>query len=116
MSENTLQKIWKMMPNLRPNGGQDRLKIQQKAKKGMRKSLLKFDIDFSKFCWERKAKYDFEITFWLDFLDGPGGKGGVRIQNHFNLQISIRLQLGFDTRHPRRGAADENPCPNGYQK
>ena len=53
--------------------------------------MLKFDA-------ERKAKYNFEITFWLDFWDGPGGKGGGRIQNHFNIQISGRLLLGFDTR------------------
>ena len=33
-----------------------------------------------------------------DFWGGPGGKGGGRIQNQFNIQISIRLQLGFDTR------------------
>ena len=37
----------------------------------------------------------FGSTFW----DGPEGKGGVRIQNHFNHQISERLQLGFDTRY-----------------
>ena len=31
------EKIWKMMPKLKPNGGQDRLKIQKYAKKVMAK-------------------------------------------------------------------------------
>ena len=37
MLEKVMQKVSKMMPKLRPNGGQDRLKIQKYAKKGMAK-------------------------------------------------------------------------------
>ena len=37
MPEKAMQKVWKIVPKLRPNGGQDRLKIEKYAKKGMAK-------------------------------------------------------------------------------
>ena len=37
MLKKVMQKVWKMMPKLKPNGGQDRLKIQKYAKKDMPK-------------------------------------------------------------------------------
>ena len=37
MLEKVMQKVWKIMPKLGPNGGQDRLKIQKYPKKGMAK-------------------------------------------------------------------------------
>ena len=37
MPEKAVQKVWKLMQKWSPNGGQDRLKIQKYAKKGMAK-------------------------------------------------------------------------------
>ena len=37
MPEKVMQKVCKIMPKLKPNGGQDRLKIQKYAKKDMAK-------------------------------------------------------------------------------
>ena len=81
-------------------------KSENMQKKAWRKSMLKFDA-------EKKADAHFEIAFWLDFWSGPGGKWGGWIQD----KISERLQLWIShAMHPRRGAADENLCPNGPQK
>ena len=44
MSEKAMQKVSKMRPKLKPNGGQDHLKIQKNVKKGMPK------IDAEKLC------------------------------------------------------------------
>ena len=37
MPEKAMQKVWKMMPKWKPNGGQDRLKIRKYVKKSMAK-------------------------------------------------------------------------------
>ena len=56
MPEKAMQKVWKMMPKWRPNGGQDRLKILKNAKKGMAK------IDAEIWCW-KKGKSQFRDHF-----------------------------------------------------
>ena len=42
MPGKAMQKVWKMTPKWRPNGGQDRLKIRKYQKKGM----AKIDAEF----------------------------------------------------------------------
>ena len=58
MPEKAMQKVWKIMPKWRPNGGQDRLKIWKYAKKGM----AKIDAEI----WSLKIC---KIRFWDHFLD-----------------------------------------------
>ena len=57
MPEKAMQKVWKIMPKWRPNGGQDRLKIWKYAKKGMAK------IDAETWCWKMSR-----FWFWDHFL------------------------------------------------
>ena len=84
------KKLCKKYGKLCQNGSQMEAKIAWKSKnmrkKAWRKSMLKFYA-------EKKANPHFEITFWLDFWSGPGGKGGGWIQ----YKISERLLLGFHT-------------------
>ena len=58
--------------------------------------MLKFDDEI-------RADFDSEITFWLDFWSGPGGKGGVRIQNHFNFRLQKDFYLDLTRGAPQAG-------------
>ena len=83
MPEKGMQKIWKMMPKWRPNGGQNRLKIWKSAKK----SMPKFNAEF--WCWFLDYGGDFGSIF--------GAVWGVWGVAEFKLRLQADFFPSFHT-------------------
>ena len=80
MPEKVMQKVSKMMPTLRPNGGQDLLKIQKYAKKGMAKIDAEiWGRKMSKYWFWRRFLDRFFVGFWCDLGVILGGFGEPKL-------------------------------------